>query len=136
MSDLEAIQAVEEYWPTALANRDRAWLEAHTTEDFVCIDSNGMMDRARYVDHRSTENETIIEGRNVVELLELVGDTALLVNRAEFLVEGSEGGRRTVRVLGSNVYRRVGATWRVALLHLSEHSPGPGWGEPLLDTRS
>jgi ketosteroid isomerase-like protein len=132
MSDLDDIRAIEEHWPTALRERDRAWLEAHTTEDFLCIDHDGLTRRSDYIDQRVEENDPILSGRNIVEHLELLGDTAVLVNRAEFLIDAGAGQTRTVRILGSNVYRKVDGSWRGALLHLSEHDAGPGWGEPLL----
>jgi len=64
MGTVDEMIAVEEHWPVAMQDRDRAWLRAHTTEDLVCVQPDGLLDRMAYVDHRVEQNDTIIDGCN------------------------------------------------------------------------
>lgn len=93
--------AIEEHWPVALEERDRAWLLDHTTQQFLCIEPDGVLDRDEYIDHRVVDNDTIVDGRNAVVRAEVRGDTGVIVNRAHFLAEDDEGERREIRILGS-----------------------------------
>ena len=94
MRSVDEMIAVEEHWPVAMQDRDRAWLLAHTTEGLVCIQPDGLLDRMGYIDHRVEENDTIIDGRNTVVRAEVVGDVGYTVNRAHFLAEDAGGRRR------------------------------------------
>jgi ketosteroid isomerase-like protein len=120
MRGIDEMIAVEEHWPVAMQDRDRAWLLAHTTEDLVCIQPDGLLERMGYVDHRVEDNDTIIDGRNTVVRAEVAGDVGYTVNRAHFLAEDAGGRRREIRVLGSTVYRWEDDTWKVAIMHITQ----------------
>ena len=120
MRSVEEMSAVEEYWPVAMQNRDRAWLLAHTTETLVCIQPDGMLDRIGYIDHRVEENDTIIDGANTVVRAEVIGDFGYTVNRGHFVAEDAAGRHREIRILGSSVYRWEDDTWKVAVMHITQ----------------
>jgi ketosteroid isomerase-like protein len=133
VGDIEDVMAIEEHWPVALQARDRDWLLAHTTAGFLCIEPEGVLDRDAYLDDRVHHNEKIVDGRNVAEHVEVLGDAAVVVNRAHFIVEDADRRRRELRVRGSGLYVRIDRRWRVALMHLSEYPSDAGWGDPLID---
>ena len=120
MRSIDEMIAVEEHWPVAMQDRDRAWLLTHTTESLVCIQPDGLLDRMGYIDHRVEENDPIIDGRNTVVRAEVVGDVGYIVNRAHFLAEDAGGRRREIRILGSTVYRWEDDTWKVAIMHITQ----------------
>lgn len=120
MGTVDELIAIEEHWPAAMQHRDRAWLLAHTMEEMVCIQPDGLLDRTSYVDHRVEENEAIIAGRNTSVRAEVFGDVGYTVNRAHFLVEDAVGNRREFRVLGSTVYVWQDDTWKVAVMHITQ----------------
>lgn len=125
--------AVEEHWPAAMQDRDRAWLLAHTTEDLICVQPDGLLDRMAYVDHRVEENDTIIDGCNTVVRAEVVGELGYTVNRAHFVAEDAGGSRREIRILGSAVYVWEDDTWKVAVMHITQvPNDAPSW-EPLIE---
>ena len=133
MRSVEEMSAVEEQWPVAMQNRDRAWLLAHTTETLVCIQPDGMLDRIRYIDHRVEGNDTIIDGINTVVRAEVIGDFGYTVNRGHFVAEDAAGRRREIRILGSSVYRWEGDTWKVAVMHITEVPNDAADWAPLID---
>jgi ketosteroid isomerase-like protein len=120
VSDADEVRAIEEHWPVALAQRDRAGLLDHVTDGFVCIEPDGtVLDRDAYLDQRVIENEVIVDAQNAAVHLEVIGDAATVVNRGRFVVEGVDGALAEVTVLGSGVYLRVDGAWRAALMHLT-----------------
>jgi ketosteroid isomerase-like protein len=136
MRSVDEMIAVEEHWPVAMQNRDRAWLLAHTTRSMVCIQPDGLLERMGYVEHRVEANDTIIDGRNTVVRAEVVGDVGYTVNRAHFLAEEADGGRREIRVLGSTVYRWEDDTWKVEAMHITQvPNDAVNW-EPLIELPS
>ena len=136
MRSVDEMSAVEEHWPIAMQNRDRAWLLAHTTETLLCIQPDGLLDRRTYIDHRVEENDTILEGINTVVRAEVIGDVGYTVNRGHFVAEDAAGRRREIRILGSSVYHWENDTWKVAVMHLTQvPNDAPNWA-PLIEPAS
>lgn len=133
MRSVDEMIAVEEHWPIAMQDRDRAWLLGHTTADLVCIQPDGLLDRMGYIDHRVEENDKIIDGRNTVVRAEVVGDVGYTVNRAHFLSEDADGRRREIRILGSTVYRWEDDDWKVAVMHITQVSNDARHWTPLIE---
>jgi ketosteroid isomerase-like protein len=133
--DKNDVLAIEEHWPVALRERDTAWLRDHTTEGLAVIEADGsLMDRETYLKHRELENDTIVAGSNIAESVEVIGDAAIVINRAHFLTQDSSGRRTEMLIRGSNLYVRSDGRWRIAAMHLSECSGNrAGWGEDLID---
>ncbi|MEY2423014.1 MAG: SnoaL-like domain [Acidimicrobiaceae bacterium] len=135
MADRDDVLAIEEHWPVALRDRDTTWLRDHTTEGLVVIEADGsLMDRETYLHHREYENDTIIAGSNIAERVEVIGDAAIVINRAHFLTQDSSGQQTEMLIRGSGLYVRSDGQWRVAAMHLSECSGNrAGWGENLIE---
>ena len=95
-----------------------------------------LLDREAYLAHREFENDTITEGVNVAERVEVVGDAAVVINRGQFLTESAVGVRSEMLIRGTTVYLRSDDGWRAAAMHLSEHSGSrEAWGENLIEIR-
>lgn len=136
MGTLDEMIAVEEHWPQAMQDRDRAWLLAHIREDLLCVQPDGLLDRTAYLSHRMEQNDTIVDGRSKVMRAEVIGGLGYVVNRAHFVFEDATGGQRELRIHGSAVYAWADATWKVVVMHLTQVPNDALDWEPLIDVPS
>lgn len=131
IGDREDVVSIEQGWPEALARRDRQWLERHTDENFIFIRPDGVMiTRDAYLDR--SENAPHVASRvNKVDIVNVVGDVAIVIGRVQFEASESLADEIPLRYRYSGVYVRSGGVWRAVSAQLTPFSATAEWGDDL-----